>query len=92
MDRRLVAGFAEEFAEGKKHLSDVSSWLKRFYDHLHARRENLKFGIFGFCVVSVRGKFCRKAQQWQKPKCKNAKFSNYLYERASGRKTFLATN
>ena len=27
----------------KKHLSDVSSWLKLFYDHLRGLRDNLKF-------------------------------------------------
>ena len=27
----------------KTHLSDVSSWLKMFYDHLRGYRDNLKF-------------------------------------------------
>ena len=26
----------------KEHLSDVSSWLKPFYDHLRGHRDNLK--------------------------------------------------
>ena len=27
----------------QKHLSDVSLWLKKFYDHLRGLRDNLKF-------------------------------------------------
>ena len=46
----------------KKHLSDVSSWLKRFYDHLRGLRDNLKFLHFCKSLVRVRGKFCRKAE------------------------------
>ena len=33
----------------KKHLSDVSSWLKTFYDHLRGYRDNLK--ILDFCIL-----------------------------------------
>ena len=27
----------------KEHLTNVSSWLKTFYDHLRGRRDNLNF-------------------------------------------------
>ena len=33
----------------KKHLNDVSSWLKTFYDHLRGYRDNLK--ILDFCIL-----------------------------------------
>ena len=36
----------------KKHLSDVSSWLKTFYDHLRGYRDNLKFLIFSYFSYS----------------------------------------
>ena len=36
----------------KKHLSDVSSWLKTFYDHLRGYRDNLKFLTFSYFSYS----------------------------------------
>ena len=35
----------------KKHLGDVNSWLKIFYDHLRAHRDNLK--ILDFCIFAT---------------------------------------
>ena len=35
-----------------KHLSDVSSWLKTFYDHLRGYRDNLKFLTFSYFSYS----------------------------------------
>ena len=46
----------------KKHLSDVTSCLKTFYDHLRGYRDNLKFLHFCKSLVHVRGKFCMKAE------------------------------
>ena len=40
----------------KKHLSDVSSWLKTFYDHLHGYIDNLKiliFSCFSYSYVCI---------------------------------------
>ena len=45
----------------KKHLSDVSSWLKRFYDHLRGLRDNLKFWDFCILVTSVTHVSCTNA-------------------------------
>ena len=39
----------------KKHLSDVSSWLKTFYDHLRGYRDNLKFLTFSYFSYSYKG-------------------------------------
>ena len=39
----------------KEHLNDVSSWLKRFCDHLRGLRDNLKISRFCNLLVSVRG-------------------------------------
>ena len=39
----------------KKHLSDVSSWLKWFYGHLRGLRDNLNFLQFCKSLVRVRG-------------------------------------
>ena len=62
----------------KKHLSDVSSWLKRFYGHLRGLRDNLKFSCIWGSLISIRGTFCRKPEHSWQPRSKNAKFSNYL--------------
>ena len=40
----------------KKHLSDFSSWLKTFYDHLRGYRDNLKilmFSYFSYSYISI---------------------------------------
>ena len=46
----------------KKYLSDVSSGLKRFYDHLRGRRDNLKILYFRILAAQRTCKFCRKGQ------------------------------
>ena len=46
-------------AWGKERLSDVSSWLKRFYDHLRGLRDNLKFLHFQFLLASFMQPSCR---------------------------------
>ena len=45
----------------KKHLSDVSLWLKKFYDHLRGYRDNLKFLDFCILVIGVTHVFCTNA-------------------------------
>ena len=37
----------------KEHLSDVSSWLKPFYDHLRGHRDNLKKLDFSFSMLAL---------------------------------------
>ena len=45
----------------KKHLSDVSSWLKTFYDHLRGYRDNSKILDFYILVTSVTEVSCTNA-------------------------------
>ena len=46
----------------KEHLSDVSSWLKPFYDHLRGHKDNLKFLDFLDSQYACKGNCVGKAQ------------------------------
>ena len=46
----------------KEHLSDVSSWLKPFYDHLRGHRDNLKKLDFWYSQYACKGNCVGKAQ------------------------------
>ena len=76
----------------KKHLTNVSSPLKTFFDHLQGRWENMIFLIFfefpfftNFCSFTLV--MCAKSEISEK-----SIFFNFLSDLASGQKTFLGAN
>ena len=73
----------------KKHLTNVLSPLKTFYDHLQGRWENMIFLIFfEISFFNVFAFFttlmCSKSEFFEK-----SIFSNFLSDLASGHKMFL---
>ena len=76
----------------KEHLTNVSSPLKTFYDHLRGRRDNLNFlDFWNFWCASV-GKSTHKYPWMHTKNLKNPKNSVYLCDRVRGRKTFSGAN
>ena len=76
----------------KKHLTNVSSPLKTFFDHLQGRWENPKKSIFWkFPFFAVFGSFtaamCTKSENFKK-----SIFLDFLSGLASGQKMFLGAN
>ena len=76
----------------KKHLTNVSSPLKTFFDHLQGRWENPKKSIFWkFPFSTVFGSFasamCAKSEIFKK-----SIFFDFLSGLASGQKMFLVAN
>ena len=75
----------------KEPLTNVSSPLKTFYDHLRGCRDNLNFldfWDFWYAYIGTCVYFCLLHTK----NFKNPKNSNYLCDRVSGRKTFLGAN
>ena len=62
----------------KKHLSDVSSWLKWFYGHLRGLRDNLKILHIQTSVASCIQVCYRMSQLCLSEILKYMKFSNFL--------------
>ena len=76
----------------KEHLTNVSSPLKPFYDHLRGCRDNLIFLDFWNFWYACIGKSTHKCLCMHTKNFKNPKNSNYLCDRVSGHKTFLGAN
>ena len=72
----------------KEGQTDVSSALKRFYDHYRGYWDNLKFWIFWPPPYRFTGLLYRNGCV----KVKKSKIWDYLNNRGSGRKTFLGPN
>ena len=72
----------------KEGQTDVSSALKRFYDHYRGFWENLKFWFSTTALTTLLGFLYRKALL----ELKKSKIQDFLKNRCSGRKTFLGPN
>ena len=72
----------------KEGQTDVSSALKRFYDHYSGFWENLIFRFSITALTTLLGFLYRNALL----ELKKSKIQDFLKNRCSGRKTFLGPN
>ena len=72
----------------KEGQTDVSSALKRFYDHYRGSWKNLAFWIFVLPLTTFLGFLYRNAFS----ELKKSKIWDFLKNGCSGRKTFLGPN
>ena len=72
----------------KEGQTDVSSALKRFYDHLSSIWENLIFRFFVNTLTTLLGFLYRNGLV----EVKKSKIWDFLNNRGSGPKTFLGPN
>ena len=72
----------------KEGQTDVSSAVKRFYDHYRGFWENLRFWFSATTLTTFLGFLYRNAVV----ELKKSKICDFLKNRGSGRKTFLGPN